>query len=209
MRLHTRARAGLTGLVVMFGLAINPAAGIAAGGGLAPVEGAPPAPAPEPLPVPAGPEVTCIGKPGGVANGACAKFRKARLIAGMAVAPVNTLAPVRATIEAANQIRTKPYIWGGGHAEWLSAGYDCSGAVSYALHGGGFLETPMDSGEMMHWGLPGRGRWITVYANAGHAFAVIDGLRWDTVGDMRGTGPRWHPEMVSPAGFVARHPPGY
>jgi hypothetical protein len=67
----------------------------------------------------------------------------------------------------------------------------------------------MDSSEMMNWGVPGKGRWITIYANAGHAFAVIDGLRWDTAGDSSGTGPRWHPEMVSTVGYVARHPAGY
>jgi hypothetical protein len=116
---------------------------------------------------------------------------------------------VKAAIAAANRIHTKPYIWGGGHARWWDEGYDCSGAVSYALHGAGLLEAPMDSGEMTAWGEPGPGRWITVYANAGHAFAVIDGLRWDTAGDARGTGPRWHRSMVSTAGYVARHPAGY
>ncbi len=208
MRLKMRARAGLTGIVVALAFAINPAAVMADEGGLSPVESSAEPTAPEPLPPPA-PIVTCPGQPGGVANGVCGSFGKARLFAGMAVAPIQAPVQVKATIEAANRIRSKPYIWGGGHARWNSPGYDCSGAVSYALHGGGFLETPMDSGEMMEWGLPGRGRWITVYANAGHAFAVIDGLRWDTVGDVRGTGPRWHKEIVSPAGFVARHPPGY
>ena len=133
----------------------------------------------------------------------------ATLVLGV-VAPPETAPPaVKAAIAAANKIRTRPYIWGGGHARWWMSGYDCSGAVSFALHGGGFLQTPMDSGEMMGWGVPGKGRWITIYANAGHAFAVIDGLRWDTAGDASGTGPRWHPEMVSTAGFVARHPAGY
>jgi hypothetical protein len=191
-------------------MAVSPATGLADEGGITPVEASPePAPAPETTPLPIGPPVPCVGQPGGIANGVCAKYRKARLIAGVAVAPVHTLAQVRATIEAANRIRTKPYIWGGGHGSWNSPGYDCSGSVSFALHGGGFLETPMDSGEMMHWGVPGKGHFITIYANAGHAFAVIDGLRWDTVGDSHGTGPRWHPKMVSTAGFVARHPPGY
>ena len=86
-------------------------------------------------------------------------------------------------IAAANQIRTKPYIWGGGHARWWDRGYDCSGSVSYALHGGEFLESPLPSGPMESWGLEGEGRWITVYANAGHAYAVIAGYRWDTSGD--------------------------
>ena len=209
MRSKVRAWPGVTGLVVAIAFAVSPAAAVAYEGGLSPVEGSAEPAAPAPLPPPEAPTVICPGQPGGVANGVCGSFGKARLFAGMAVAPVQAPAQVKAAIEAANRIRTKPYIWGGGHGRWSSPGYDCSGAVSYALHGGGFLQTPMDSGEMMGWGLPGRGRWITVYANAGHAFAVIGGLRWDTVGDVRGTGPRWHKEMVSPAGFVARHPPGY
>jgi hypothetical protein len=133
----------------------------------------------------------------------------AEYVLGVAAPPETAPPAVKAAIAAANQIRTRPYIWGGGHARWSSPGYDCSGAVSYALHGAGLIETPMDSGEMMNWGVPGKGRWITIYANAGHAFAVIDGLRWDTVGDSEGTGPRWHTEMVSTKGFVARHPAGY
>ena len=86
-------------------------------------------------------------------------------------------------IAAANRIRTKPYVWGGGHGRWWDRGYDCSGSVSYALHGGEFLESPLPSGPMENWGMAGEGRWITVYANAGHAYAVIAGYRWDTSGD--------------------------
>jgi hypothetical protein len=112
-------------------------------------------------------------------------------------------------IAAANKIRTKPYIWGGGHGRWWDRGYDSSGAVSFALRGGAFLDSPLPTGPMEHWGSPGAGRWITVYANAGHAYAVIAGLRWDTSGNTSGTGPRWHEGMASSAGFIARHPPGY
>lgn len=151
----------------------------------------------------------CTPEGGGVANGTCAPVKKARLVAGKAVAPRGPLGGVKQVIEAANRIRTTPYVWGGGHARWSDRGYDCSGSVGYALHGGGLLEAPMTSGEMARWGLPGKGRWITVYANARHVFAVIAGLRWDTVGDATGTGPRWHEDMVSTAGFVARHPAGY
>jgi hypothetical protein len=159
---------------------------------------------------PSAPQLSeCPTETGGMVMGTCAAFKKARLLGGKAIAPLEAGEVVRQVIEAANHIRTTPYVWGGGHELWRSAGYDCSGAVSYALHGGELLEAPMTSGELMHWGLPGRGRWITVYANQTHTFAVIDGLRWDTVGDATGTGPRWHPEMVSTAGFVARHPPGY
>jgi peptidoglycan hydrolase CwlO-like protein len=114
---------------------------------------------------------------------------------------------VQAAIEAANSIATTPYIWGGGHGSFESSGYDCSGSVSFALHGGGFLESPLDSTGLSTWGEPGAGRWITVYANAGHAWAIIAGLAFDTSG---GAGPRWHPSPVSSTeGFIARHPPGY
>jgi hypothetical protein len=133
---------------------------------------------------------------------------KAALVGGRAIAPVDAPPTVRKVIAAANKIRTTPYIWGGGHGRWWDRGYDCSGAVSFALHGGNLLASPLPSGPMMSWGNPGRGRWITIYANAGHAFAVIAGLRWDTVGT-GGNGPRWHTNMVSSRGFVARHPVGY
>jgi len=114
---------------------------------------------------------------------------------------------IAAAIEAANSIATTPYIWGGGHGSFESSGYDCSGAVSFALHGGGFLESPLDSTGLETWGEPGPGKWITVYANAEHAWMIIAGLAFDTVG---GPGPRWHSSPVdSPEGFVARHPPGY
>jgi len=136
---------------------------------------------------------------------------KAIIVAGRAIPPLNAPPAVKKVIAAANKIRAKPYIWGGGHARWWDAGYDCSGAVSYALHGGALLSSPLPSGPMESWGLPGRGRWITVYANAGHAYAVIAGLRWDTAGNTSGSGPRWHESTVAAAGgrFVARHPEGY
>lgn len=131
------------------------------------------------------------------------------LLGGIALAPPNAPEAIKAAITAANEIVGRPYIWGGGHASWYSRGYDCSGAVSYALGGGGFLAAPLNSGQLESWGEPGPGRWLTVYANPGHAYAVIAGLRWDTVGDARGSGPRWHPAVAYPDGFVARHPPGY
>jgi cell wall-associated NlpC family hydrolase len=136
---------------------------------------------------------------------------KASLVNGRAIAPVNAPPAVKKVIAAANKIRTKPYIWGGGHGRWWDSGYDCSGAVSFALHGGGFLSSPLPSGPMESWDSPGRGRWITVYANGGHAYAVIAGLRWDTAGNTSGTGPRWHKSLAAAASgpFVARHPLGY
>jgi hypothetical protein len=136
---------------------------------------------------------------------------KAIIVRGRAIAPLDAPAAVKKVITAANKIRAKPYIWGGGHARWWDAGYDCSGAVSYALHGGALLSSPLPSGPMETWGRAGPGRWITVYANAGHAYAVIAGLRWDTAGNTSGTGPRWHESLAAAASgtFVARHPEGY
>jgi cell wall-associated NlpC family hydrolase len=135
--------------------------------------------------------------------------RSAILLNGIALAPPSAPEAIKAAITAANTIVGRPYVWGGGHVSWYSRGYDCSGAVSYALGGGGFLAAPLNSSQLASWGDPGPGRWLTVYANAGHAYAVIAGLRLDTVGDARGSGPRWHPALPYPQGFVARHPPGY
>ncbi|MGV1048326.1 MAG: lytic murein transglycosylase [Solirubrobacterales bacterium] len=128
---------------------------------------------------------------------------------GLASAPQSAPPAVKAAIAAANSIATTPYVWGGGHGSWYSYGYDCSGAVSFALYGAGLLDTPLTSGSLESYGEPGPGKWITIYANATHAYAVIAGLRWDTVGDASGTGPRWHPEPPYPEGFVVRHPTGY
>ena len=142
----------------------------------------------------------------------CTPTAKARLLpTGILVPPKSAPPRVQAVIAAANKIRSKPYVWGGGHARWWDRGYDCSGAVSYALHGGEFLESPLPSGPMASsFGEAGEGRWITVYANGGHAYAVIAGVRWDTSGDEGGeTGPRWHTELRDNVGFTARHPVGY
>ncbi len=134
----------------------------------------------------------------------------ATLAGERALAPSSAPSVVRRVIAAANRIRSTPYLWGGGHARWWDRGYDCSGSVSYALHGGGLLEAPLVSGSFMSWGEPGPGTWITVYANRKHVYAVIAGLRWDTGGDLAGTtGPRWHAEPPYPRGFVVRHPIGY
>jgi hypothetical protein len=136
---------------------------------------------------------------------------KATLVNGRAVAPTSAPPAVRRVIAAANKIRTRPYIWGGGHGQWWDRGYDCSGAVSFALHGAKLMSSPLTSGSMETFGSPGPGRWITIYADATHAYAVIAGLRWDTAGDESGTGPRWHEGTTAAAGgtFVARHPTGY
>jgi cell wall-associated NlpC family hydrolase len=131
------------------------------------------------------------------------------LLTGIALAPPQAPEAVKGAINAANTIVGRPYIWGGGHQSFYSNGYDCSGSVSFALFGGGLIPRPLTSGELEHWGAPGPGKWITVYANGGHTFAEVAGLRWDTVGDAQGTGPRWHLAPTSTAGFVVRHPPGY
>jgi peptidoglycan hydrolase CwlO-like protein len=128
---------------------------------------------------------------------------------GDAIPPSNAPLAVRGAIEAANQIDNLPYIWGGGHGSFTASGYDCSGAVSFALHGGGLLSSPLDSTGFEVWGAPGAGNWITVFANSGHAWAMIAGLRWDTAGN-GSDGPRWSTELnENTADFVARHPAGY
>jgi len=123
-----------------------------------------------------------------------------------ASAPASAPQAVKDVVSAANSIATTPYIWGGGHGSFESSGYDCSGSVSFALHGAGLLESPLDSTGLETWGEPGPGRWITVYANSGHAWMVVAGISFDTSG---GAGPRWHdPWASSPEGFIARHPAG-
>ena len=124
-----------------------------------------------------------------------------------AVAPASAPPVVQATIDAANQITGKPYRYGGGHGTFRDSAYDCSGSVSYALHGGGLLTTPLDSRSFARWGVRGRGAWLTVYTNAGHAFAVIAGLRFDTAGPGP-RGPRWRNVPRTGRGFAARHPLG-
>jgi peptidoglycan hydrolase CwlO-like protein len=129
---------------------------------------------------------------------------------GDAIPPSNAPLAVRGAIEAANQINDLPYIWGGGHGSFTSSGYDCSGAVSFMLHGGGLLSSPLDSTGLEVWGDSGGGNWITVFANSGHAWAYVAGLRWDTGGPGGGNGPRWSTVMRDDtSSFVARHPSGY
>jgi hypothetical protein len=114
---------------------------------------------------------------------------------------------VRRVIAAGNRIADAPYTYGGGHGNWDSGGYDCSGSVSYALHGGGLLDTALASGAFTSWGEAGPGRWITVYANGGHAFMVVAGRRFDTTGRDQ-SGSRWQDAMRDTSGYVARHPRG-
>ena len=129
---------------------------------------------------------------------------------GIAYAPSQAPQAVKNAIWAANSLQRKPYIWGGGHGSFNDRGYDCSGTVSYALHGAGALASPLPSSEFMRYGKRGRGRWITVYSRRGHTFAVIAGLRLDTTDFRNGgnTGPRWHVDGRDTRGYVARHPAG-
>ena len=146
----------------------------------------------------------------GPGSGSSGPVGHARLVGRHAVAPKNAPRPVVRAIKAANRIATgKPYCYGGGHRQWESRCYDCSGSVSYALgaRGARVLKAPMASGPLEHWGRAGHGRWITVYANGGHAWAVIAGLRFDT-SMTPGDGPGWSKDIVSRKGFRARHPAG-
>lgn len=129
---------------------------------------------------------------------------------GIAYAPSRAPQNVKNAIWAVNSLRRKPYVWGGGHRSFHDRGYDCSGAVSYALHYAGVLSSPMPSTGFLGYGRRGRGRWITIYSRRGHTFAIIAGLRLDTTDFQRGgnTGPRWHVDGRETRGFVARHPAG-
>jgi cell wall-associated NlpC family hydrolase len=127
---------------------------------------------------------------------------------GTAQAPAGAPSVVKRVILAANEIAKFPYKWGGGHGSWRDSGYDCSGSVSFALAGAGLLDRPLASGGFMRWGADGPGRWITIYANSGHIFMFVAGLRFDTSGQGR-AGTRWQDATRSTAGFAVRHPPRY
>ncbi|MFL5868589.1 MAG: hypothetical protein ACJ766_15930 [Thermoleophilaceae bacterium] len=127
---------------------------------------------------------------------------------GSAQAPDNAPDIVQKVILAGNEIAKFPYKWGGGHGAWRDNGYDCSGSVSFALAGAGFLKRPLTSGGFMTWGKPGRGKWITIYASPGHVFMFVAGLRFDTSGRGR-AGTRWQNGGRLANGFVVRHPAGF
>lgn len=130
---------------------------------------------------------------------------KAKLVHGKAIPPRGAPKRVVEVIEAANEIRHKPYVYGGGHSRWRDRGYDCSGAVSYALHGGHLLAQPRDSSGLAQWGRGGRGRWITVYGAPSHAYMVVAGLRFDT-SMTPGDGPGWSERLRStPERYKVRH----
>jgi cell wall-associated NlpC family hydrolase len=126
---------------------------------------------------------------------------------GIAVPPLEAPEAVRRMIEAGNVIARSPYIWGGGHGKWIDRGYDCSGSVSFVLAAAGYLSGPLDSGHLAQWGQPGPGKWVTIYANSGHVFMEVAGIRFDTVARAI-TGSRWANGGRTTAGFAVRHPPG-
>jgi peptidoglycan hydrolase-like protein with peptidoglycan-binding domain len=126
---------------------------------------------------------------------------------GLAIAPASAPPQVQAIIAAGNQIASKPYKYGGGHGKWDDSGYDCSGSVSYALHGAGLLETALPSGDFTDWGDAGPGQWVTIYAKSSHMFMVVAGIRFDTSGRTEHN-TRWQANMRSAKGYTVRHPTG-
>ena len=134
---------------------------------------------------------------------------KATVSRGRCIPPANAPLAVKKAIWATNYLVGRPYVWGGGHGTFYDRGYDCSGSVSFLLHHAGALAQPTTSRGLQSYGEPGPGHWITIYARAGHTFAIVCGVRLDTTGGTgRDEGPRWRLNDRGPRGFVARHPPG-
>jgi cell wall-associated NlpC family hydrolase len=129
---------------------------------------------------------------------------------GLAIAPVNAPLAVQEIIQAGNQIAHLPYVWGGGHAKFIDTGYDCSGSLSFVFAAAGILKSSMVSGDLANWGAAGPGKWITVFANNGHTFMYVAGLRFDTVA-LAQTGSRWSNRAANESNlgsYAIRHPPG-
>jgi cell wall-associated NlpC family hydrolase len=185
----------------------------------APVAAPPAAPipaTPAPAGAPATPGAVAPGITGGQAYGTIGPVIPQVIVAGAvakilpsgyAAAPADAPAAVQQAIFAANQIVGLPYVYGGGHQAFIASGYDCSGTVSFALHGGSLLTAPMDSSQFMRWGVPGHGQWITIFSSPSHVYMTIAGIRLDTstAGDpSRLPGPRWRPVRSSNRGFKVR-----
>lgn len=182
--------------------------------------------APAPDAPPAAPGGVKAGQPGsapapGSPTPVVAGTKAVLLADGSAAAPADAPPAVQKAVWAANALQDKPYRYGGGHASSIDSGYDCSGTISFALKAAGVLKTPLDSSSFMSWGEAGRGQWVTVFTNPGHAYAVIAGLRLDTSAAFERTssrarwsskaterGPRWRPTRRSASSFTARHPAG-
>jgi hypothetical protein len=191
-RTKAQLATGLAALLVVAGIAASPAGAMVYSSGGAGVP--PPAPV-DPGGVPIG------GVPPAPIPGAVA-----RLAANgrTAIPPASAPLVVKKAVYAANRITRLPYRYGGGHQSFRSPAYDCSGAVSFVLHGAGILQSPLDSRAFMRWGVAGAGQWITVYTNPGHAFAVVAGLRFDTSGPGE-SGPRWRASARASTGYRVRH----
>jgi cell wall-associated NlpC family hydrolase len=198
-----KLKAGLAALTASLALVAMPASALAAGGVAAPSDST--------TPPPTTTEEACTVGGGGVGTtSSCGTTGKATLLStGIAVAPADAPPAVKRAIRFANQIVDLPYRLGGGHRlPWrLDSAYDCSGTVSWALHGARLLDSPLPSGSFRRWGEYGAGRWISVYYHGGHAYAVIAGLRLDT-SMVPGSGPGWSTKMRSSAGYSVRHAPG-
>ena len=182
-----------------------------AAGALGATKGGVAAPSQSTAPPTTPPESACTIGGGGVgASSSCAPTGKAKLLpTGYAVAPADAPRPVKRAIRFANKIVDKPYRYGGGHnLPWkMDTAYDCSGTISWALKGAKLLRSPLPSGSFRRWGVPGAGRWITIYYNAGHMYAVIAGLRLDT-SQVPGDGPGWSTKVFFGPGYASRHAPG-
>lgn len=161
------------------------------------------------LPKPKGPASdTTMGAAGGDANAKGLSVARATALSnGVALPPLDAPEAVLDVIRAGNIIARTPYKWGGGHGRFQDNGYDCSGSVSYALYYAGLIGRSATSGELMSYGKPGKGKWITLYANAGHVYMEVAGIRFDTSG-ARNTGSRWQNDLRGNGGYEARHPPG-
>jgi cell wall-associated NlpC family hydrolase len=202
LRAHTwgcgiaRLAKTVAGLLSIAAVTATPAAAATYGSGGAPLP---------PPPPPANPGGTPIGVvPPAPIPGAVAKLASD---GRTAIPPASAPPAVKQAIYTANKITTRPYRYGGGHKSFESRAYDCSGSVSYLLHGAGILASPLDSRAFMRWGLRGKGQWITVFTNPGHAYAVVAGLRFDTSGPGE-SGPRWRIGARSSSGYRARHVDG-
>ena len=154
---------------------------------------------------------TIAGTPTGAVPHLLVPGTRAEIVHGLAAAPESAPAVVQHIIWAANKIIGRPYVFGGGHKSFVSAGYDCSGTVSFALHGGRLLKAPLDSSDFMGWGHSGQGEWLTILTNPGHAYLDVAGLRLDTSAaddphDQQG--PRWRPLRPENSGYTIRHPAG-
>jgi cell wall-associated NlpC family hydrolase len=169
--------------------------------------------------VPAGSPTAEVSTTGGSAVGSVGPGKpdllvpgtRARYVEGLAAAPMSAPVSIQEIVWAANQIIGLPYIYGGGHASFTSPGYDCSGTVSFALHGASLITVPEDSSEFMAWGSAGQGRWVTIFSNPEHAYMTVAGLRLDTSSaddPSNQQGPRWRPLRHANASYTVRHPLG-